>query len=224
MYKINGLFKEDDVMQTALICLFNDTNMHAYPTDSHRYIEDISHLTANHSTALLKYRSFSDSDLRMDHYRKPSLLDVLNNVRQSLKHSPNTICPLIAKRLNGSLTEIINRSLIEHDISMAYMFKLIIKEVFIKGFRVTSLPDNPSYRVYYTWTEKLYVFCYLVHNMPIINGALQRARKTEYSRYYTVNLPAALNHARGVIKNHSPIDIIRDSLHFHYDESLNECV
>ena len=218
MYKINGLFKEDDTMQTALMYLFNDTNIHAYLTDSHRYIEDVSYLTSNHSNALLKYRSFSDSDLRMYSHKKPSLLDVLNNVRQSLKHSPNTICPLIAKRLNGSLTEIIRRSSIEHDISMAYMFKLIIKEVFIKGFRA---PDNLSCRIYYTWTEKLYVFCYLVHNMAIINGILQRARKTEHSKYYTVNLPSALNYAREVLKNHSPMDIICDSLHSHYDGSLN---
>lgn len=148
------------------------------------------------------------------------LTDILSYVKDQLIHNPSTIGNIIHRRMNKLLIDIISRSSIEYDISMAYLCKLIIKEVFIHGKRLvystptdafdTTLTVIDTYR--YSWNEKLIVFSYLAGRIPFLQEALKRCGRKRFNRFHSVELASSLTHARKLIKTHTVLSIVHGEI------------
>ena len=145
------------------------------------------------------------------------LINELMNLKICLSHEQSIN---IYSRLTGDFDEIIRRSTIEYDISMAYLFKLMLKETLIKGKHITitsdvnQLCDNHTYETIYryTWRDKFIVICYVLGHIPYIHGALIRSRSTKPSKYGIIDLITALTHPRRVLADHTAYDIAIGSI------------
>lgn len=133
-----------------------------------------------------------------------NIIKVLRHVQATFMHHPEDICRSVYIKLNDKLTDIIKKSTIEHDISLAYLLKCIIKEILINGARYT---DN-TYR--YTWKDKLEAFYYICGQLRFIEAATMRSKSCACR---SVDLISSLNHARQLTKRMPLMEIIRDSLY-----------
>lgn len=134
-----------------------------------------------------------------------NIIKVLKLIQTTFMHYPEDISRCVYTKLNDKLTEIIKKSTIEYDISMAYLLKSIIKEILLNGVRRT---DNTTYR--YTWKDRLETFYYLCGQLRFIEAATMRSNNYTHQ---SVDLISSLNHARQLTKRQPLMDIIRDSLY-----------
>ena len=149
------------------------------------------------------------------------LVNELSNLKLRLSHSQANN---IYNRLTRDLDEIIKQSNIEHDISMAYLFKVMLKETLIKGKRTIvtinnnlSTDNHTNEKIYrYTWRDKFIVICYVLGHIPYINGALIRSRSTDRFKYGRADLIGALQHARRLLSDYAAHDIAIDSINMRY--------
>lgn len=168
------------------------------------------------SDACLHYGNTYNSRLPLD-----ELINELSNLKLRLSHSQTNN---IYNRLTRDLDEIIKRSNIEHDISMAYLFKVMLKETLIKGKHIINSKDtirlydnNPNETIYrYTWRDKFIVICYVLGHVPYINGALNRSRSADCCKYRRADLISALQHPRKLLSDHTTHEIAIDSINMRY--------
>lgn len=151
-----------------------------------------------------------------------ALINELMNLKLCLSHSRSVN---IYSRLTGYFDEIIKRSNIEYDISMAYLFKVMLKETLVKGKHkiittsIDKLYDNQSNETiyHYTWRDKFIVICYVLGHMPYINGALIRSRSCNRYNCGSADLITALNHPRKLLTDYTAHDIAIDSINVRDD-------
>ena len=145
------------------------------------------------------------------------LVNELTNLKLCLSHARSID---IYSRLTGNLNEIISRSKIEYDVSLAYLFKLMLKETLVKGKHVKITHDtnqlydnNTNETIYrYTWRDKFIVICYVLGNLPYINGALIRSRSMKHFKHGNIDLKIALNRPRKLLSEYTAYDIAIDSI------------
>ena len=220
----------DDTIQIGLKLLMCTNKIDLILSNQERFLSEITEAIDNlkfingsvDRTRLLK-RSFS-KDMNT-HYgttyntRSPleELINELMNLKLTLSHSSATN---IYARLTGDLDEIIKRSNIEYDISMAYLFKLMLKETIVKGKHVTVCSDQDQlydkaitetiYR--YTWRDKFVVMCYILGHIPYTRTALLRARSMDQLKYGRADLESALKHPRRLLSEYNAYTIAIDSI------------
>lgn len=125
------------------------------------------------------------------------IIKVLKYIQTTFMHHPDDIRRSVHTRLNDKLTDIIKKSTIEHDISIAYLLKYIIKEISVNGTN-------------YSWKDKLEAFYYICGQLRFIEAATIRSNSHAYQ---SVDLITSLNHVRELTKRVSLMEIIRDSLY-----------
>lgn len=201
--------------------IFNDTerfmNAIVEAIDNLRYINSIVDISRSHKRSLSSgvhnhYGTAYNTRAPLD-----ELINELTKLKLNMSHSgPQDIY----NRLTVELDEIIRRSNLEYDISMAYLFKIMLKETLIKGKHVSkhnvSLPlcDGPVtdsiYR--YTWRDKFIVTCYVLGHVPYTHAALARARRLNYLKYSRADITAALQHPRQLLTDYNAYMIAIDSI------------
>ena len=207
----------NDIILTALQHLFQDK----YISDNihdicnvllHSVIEDIEHLTGNLNKNTqgdtMQYDTDYDSVYRDKLIVK--LIDYIKAIELEFKHRSDHISKIIYDTLNERLSDIIKSSTIEHDISMAYLLKLIIKEILVKG---TAKADNKGIPYSYTWMDKLIAFCYICGHIRYIEAATARIMHSNYAFKQSVDLISSLNHVRQLVVRKTLMEIINDSLY-----------
>ena len=207
----------NDIILTALQHLFQDK----YISDNIHdicnvllcsVIEDIEHLLGNLNRSIrcdaMKHDTDYDSVYRDKLMVK--LIDYIKAIELEFKHRSDHISKIIYDTLNGRLSDIIKCSTIEHDISMAYLLKLIIKEILVKG---TAKADNKGIPYSYTWMDKLIAFCYICGHIRYIEAATARIMHSNYAFKQSVNLISSLNHVRQLVARKTLMEIINDSLY-----------
>ena len=135
------------------------------------------------------------------------IIRVLEYIQSSFMHRPDGICYAIYMHLNDRLTDIIKKSAIEHDISIAYLIKRVIKEILINGIRYIN--NDNVYR--YTWKDKLEAFYYICGYMRCIEAASMRANRSNHCQ--SVDLISSLNRVRQLTERKTLIEIINESLY-----------
>ena len=134
-----------------------------------------------------------------------NIIKALKLIQTTFMHYPEDISRCVYIKLNDKLTEIIKKSTIEHDISIAYLLKSIIKEILLKGVRRT---DNTTYR--YTWKDRLETFYYLCDQLRFIEAATMRSNNYTHQ---SVDMISSLNRVRQLTKRQPLMEIIRDSIY-----------
>ena len=161
-------------------------------------IDDIEYLSD------IPIKSLSDEELISDE-PLTKIIKVLKLIQTTFMHHPEDISRCVYEKLNNKLTDIIKKSTIEHDISMAYLLKCIIKEILVNGLHRM---DNTTYK--YTWKDKLEAFYYICGQLRFIEAATMRSNK--YVRQ-SVDLILSLNNARQLIKRQPLMEIITESIY-----------
>lgn len=207
----------NDVILTALQHLFQDKyisdNIHDICNMLLRNaIEDIEHLTSNLNKSAQSNTAKRDTDYDSVYRDKliVNLIDRIKAIELEFKHRPDRISKIIYDKLNGRLSDIIKNSTIEHDISMAYLLKLIIKEILVKG---TANANNKGIPYSYTWVDKLIAFCYICGHIRCIEAATARIMHSNYAFKQSVDLISSLNHVRQLVARKTLMEIINDSLY-----------
>lgn len=217
-------YQEDDTIMTALKHLFQSYSIEYDLSNisDDRLIcarDDINYLS-NASTDLIKNNNVMDITVDSKILTE-RLVDSIKYIRAILKHSPDTIGKSLYNHLNYKLNEIIEHSAIEHDISMAYLLKIVIKEILVKGAR-KSCPCNSFFiddavkaniPYHYTWKDKLTAFSFVCGNMRYIEGAMLRTYHLPKRYMHKADLSTSLNHARRLMKRKDLMTIINDSLY-----------
>lgn len=175
-------------------------------------IEDISHLTGNLNKSTYSNTTKHDTDYDNDYHNKlmVKLIDCIKAIELEFKHRPDRISKTVYNTLNGQLSDIIKSSTIEHDISMAYLLKLIIKEILVKG---TANTDNKGIPYSYTWVDKTIAFCYICGHIRYIEAATARIMHSNYAFKQSVDLISSLNHVRQLVEQKTLMEIINESLY-----------
>lgn len=220
-------------IETCMKHIFRVARIDKYLIDPYDYITEIEEGIQNIKYLInvpvkwMPYRRSMSDILQYTRYIRKirntpidNLSEILIYIKDQLIHNPVMIGKIIQRNINKLLINIIARSSIEHDISMAYLCKLLIKEVFIDGKHlIYSVPTDSintqrtvvdCYR--YTWNEKLIVFSYLAGQIPILYEALNRCNKKRFSRFLSVDLSSSLKHARDLIRNHSVLSIVNGEI------------
>ena len=224
----------DDTIHIGLKLLMCTDDIDRILSNQERFLNEITDAIDNLNfincsvdrTCSLK-RSFSN-DMNI-HYgttyntRSPleELINELMNLKLTLAHSRSAD---IYTRLTRDLDEIIKRSNIEYDISMAYLFKVMLKETLIKGKHITVCSDHErlyddsttetTYR--YTWRDKFIVTCYVLGHIPYTRAALLRARSMNQLKYGRADLASALQHPRRLLSEYNTYTIALDSINMKY--------
>jgi hypothetical protein len=223
----------DVSIETCMKHIFRVARIDKYLIDPYNHIAEIEEGMQNIKYLInipIKWmpyrRSMSDILLYSRYIRKirntpiDNLSEIMTYVKDQLIHNPVMIGKIIQRNINNLLIDIISKSSIEYDISMAYLCKLLIKEVFIDGKHlIYSVPTDSintprtvvdSYR--YTWNEKLIVFSYLAGRIPFLHEALNRCTKMSFSRFRSVDLSSSLKHARNLLRTHSVLSIVNGEI------------
>lgn len=207
----------NDVILTALQHLFQDKyisdNIHDICDVLLRnVIEDIEHLLGNLNRSVQSNITKRDTDHNSFCHDRlmVKLIDYIKAIELEFKHRPDRISKIIYDKLNGRLSDIIKNSTIEHDISMAYLLKLIIKEILVKG---TANADNKGIPYRYTWVDKTIAFCYICGHIRCIEAATARIMHSNYAFKQSVDLISSLNHVRQLVARKTLMEIINDSLY-----------
>ncbi len=129
--------------------------------------------------------------------QKTNIIRVLKCVQTTFMHYPEVISRSVYIKLNDKLTDIIKKSTIEYDISMAYLLKYIIKEILVNGTR-------------YSWKDKLEAFYYICGQLRFIDVATIRSNKYTHQ---AVDLISSLNHVRQLTKRKPLMEVIRESIY-----------
>ena len=134
-----------------------------------------------------------------DFINKPvtDIIRILKHIQTIFMHRPENISRSVYTKLNDKLTDIIKKSTIEYDISIAYLLKYIIKEILVNGTR-------------YSWKDKLEAFYYICGQLRFIDVATIRSNKYMHQ---AVDLISSLNHVRRLTKRQPLMEIIRDSIY-----------
>ena len=122
---------------------------------------------------------------------------ILKCVQTTFMHHPENISRSVYIKLNDKLTDIIKKSTIEYDISMAYLLKYIIKEILVNG-------------THYSWKDKLETFYYICSQLRFIEVANMRSNKYTHQ---AVDLISSLNRIRQLSERKPLMEIIRDSIY-----------
>ena len=125
------------------------------------------------------------------------LFNVLKYIQTTFMHHPENIGHSVYMHLNNRLTDIIKKSTIEHDISIAYLIKRVIKEILINS---TS----------YTWKDKLEAFYYICGHMRYLEAAAVRSNRFKRQ---SVDLISSLNHVKQLTEQKTLMEVIRDSIY-----------
>ena len=228
-YPINLI--TDDTIQIGLKLLMSSDNIDRIMHNQSHFLNAITDAIDNlkfinssvDRTRSLK-RSFSNGTSMhygtAYHTRSPleELINELMNLKLTIAHSASLTN--IYTRLTGDLDEIIKRSNIEYDISMAYLFKRMLKETLIKGKHVTVCSehaqlydDSITETIYrYTWRDKFVVTCYVLGHIPYSRAALLRSRSMDQFKHGRADLAAALQHPRRLLTEYNAYTIAIDSI------------
>lgn len=220
----------DDTIRVGLKLLMCTTDVEPVLNSPERYmkaiveaIDNLKYINSIVDGSCLRKRSLSSDshDCYGTTYNTRSPLDELINeltiLRLNMAHSR----PLdIYNRLTVEPNEIIRRSNIEYDISMAYLFKLMLKETLVKGKHMNkhadrfSLYDGPvTDTVYrYTWRDKFIVTCYVLGHVPYTHAALTRARRLNKLKYARADIITALQYPRQLLIDYNAYIIAIDSI------------
>ena len=207
----------NDIILTALQHLFQDkyisNNIHDICNVLlSSAIEDIAYLSGNLNKSVQSNITKRDTDYDSVYYDKlmVKLIDCIKAIELEFKHRPDRISKTVYDTLNGRLSDIIKNSTIEHDISMAYLLKLIIKEILVKG---TANANNKGIPYSYTWVDKTIAFCYICGHIRYIEAATARIMHSNYAFKQSVDLISSLNHVRQLVARKTLMEIINDSLY-----------
>ena len=187
---------DNDLILSVLYHIFHHIrttdDIHTMNTDLlQNIIDDILYLTDTSIETIMH-------SINTHNYNpKTKIIKVLKYVQIMFMHHSDAICHSVYMRLNNRLTDIIKTSTIEHDISIAYLIKRIIKEISINGTR-------------YTWKDKLEVFYYICGHMHYLEAASVRSNR---SKRQSVDLISSLNHVRQLTEQKTLMEIIRDSIY-----------
>ena len=154
-------------------------------------IDDILYLTDTSIETMLH-----STNIRNDN-PETKIIGVLKYIQTIFMHHPDAICHTVYMRLNNRLTDIIKSSIIEHDISIAYLLKCIIKNILING-------------IHYTWKDKLEAFYYICGHMRYLEAASVRSN---HFKRQSVDLISSLNHVRQLTERKTLMEIIRESIY-----------
>ncbi len=219
----------DDTIRVGLKLLMCTTDVEPVLNNPERFmnaiveaIDNLKYINGAVNRSRLCKRSFS-GDINIHcgtTYNTRSPLDELINELTILRLNMSHSRPLdIYNRLTVEPDEIIRRSNIEYDISMAYLFKLMLKETLVKGKHINkhadrfSLYDGPiTETIYrYTWRDKFIVTCYVLGHVPYTHAALTRARRLNYLKYGRADIITALQHPRQLLTDYNAYIIAIDS-------------
>ncbi len=207
----------NDIILTALQYLFQDKHISDNIHDIcdvllRNAIEDIEHLMGNLNRSIRRDAMNPDTDYGSVYHDKliVKLIDYIKAIELEFKHRPDCISKTVYDTLNGRLSDIIKSSTIEHDISMAYLLKLIIKEILVKG---TANANNKGIPYSYTWVDKTIAFCYICGHIRYIEAATARIIHSNYAFKQSVDLISSLNHVRQLVEQKTLMEIINESLY-----------
>lgn len=229
VHHYSGKLTIDDTIRIGLKLLMCTTDVEPVLNSPERFmnaiveaIDNLKYINSTVDRSRLPKRSFSSSS----HihcgttYNTRAPLDELINELTILESNMAHSRPLdIYNRLTVELDEIVSQSNIEYDISMAYLFKLMLKETLVKGKHINkhadrfSLYDGPVtdaiYR--YTWRDKFIVTCYVLGHVPYTHAALIRARRLNKLKYGRADIITALQHPRKLLTDYNAYIIAIDS-------------